>query len=335
MTLLSLRKVSRAYGDVIAASSVDLDIAAGSRTAIVGPSGSGKTTLLRLIAGFEAPDSGSIFLDGQPLADATSFVPAHKRGIGYVAQEGALFPHLTVAENIAFGLNRHEERDTRVNALLDLVGLPRPMATRRPHELSGGQQQRVALARALARQPRLMLLDEPFSALDTGLREGLRDLVAEVLSRAGVTTLFVTHDQSEALSFADNVALMRDGAIVQSGTPEDLYFHPLDAETARFFGEAIVLDAATAGALGTLDADAGTALMLRPEQVELSPAVNGAPIYGCILSRTFRGSTCRLLVETSHAPSLQFKLDYPSTEAPEVGAVVGLSVKGKPHQFPG
>src|SRR5690606_11001495 len=137
--------------------------------------------------------------------------------------EGALFPHLTVAENIAFGLNRGDERETRVNVLLDLVGLPRQMATRRPHELSGGQQQRVALARALARQPRPMLLDEPFSALDTGLHEGLRDLVAEVLSRAGVTTLFVTHDQSEALSFADNVALMRDGAIVQSGTPEDLY----------------------------------------------------------------------------------------------------------------
>src|SRR5690606_11958915 len=129
---------------------------------------------------------GSIILDDHPLADATSSVPAHKRGIGYVAQEGALFPHLTVAENIALGLNRGDERETRVNVLLDLVGLPRQMATRRPHELSGGQQQRVALARALARQPRLMLLDEPFSALDTGLREGLRDLVAEVLSRAGV-----------------------------------------------------------------------------------------------------------------------------------------------------
>jgi len=334
MTCLFLRNVAKTYGEVVAAADVSLDVAAGSRTAIVGPSGSGKTTLLRLIAGFESPDRGSIILGADTLADGNGSIPAHRRGIGYVAQEGALFPHLTVAENIAFGLGRGDDREAAVHALLDLVGLPRSMATRRPHELSGGQQQRVALARALARRPRLMLLDEPFSALDTGLREGLRDLVADVLSKAGVTTLFVTHDQSEALSFADHVALMRDGVIVQSGSPEDLYFRPRDAETARFFGEAIVLDGDSAGALGALDAT-NAALMLRPEQVELSPELNGSPIAARVLSRTFRGPTCRLLIETAKVPSLQFKLDYPSVDAPEVGDIVGLTVTGKPHPLLG
>jgi len=331
MSLLSLRKVTKRYGNVVAASHVDLDVAAGSRTAIVGPSGSGKTTLLRLIAGFETLDGGSISLDGELLADESNSVPAYRRGIGYVAQEGALFPHLTVAENIAFGLSGHAERHARVDALLDLVGLARTMADRRPHELSGGQQQRVALARALARRPRLMLLDEPFSALDTGLREDLRDLVAEVLSSAGVTTVFVTHDQSEALSFADQVALMRDGVIVQAGSPEDLYFRPRDAEAARFFGEAIVVAGVEAGALGLHIAPDAPA-MLRPEQFVLSTGGSDSPVSGRVLTRTFRGPTCRLLIETTGTPPfLQFKLDYPSATAPEVGAAIGLKVVGEPH----
>jgi iron(III) transport system ATP-binding protein len=199
----------------------------GSRTVIVGPSGSGKTTLLRMIAGFEFPDSGSLTLNGQTLVDSTHAVPAHQRQIGYVPQDGALFPHMTVAANIGFGLaSKGRERQERIAELMDSVALDANMADRWPHELSGGQQQRVALARALAQQPRLMLLDEPFSALDTGLRAAMRKLVARLLADAGVTTILVTHDQSEALSFADQLAVMRNGRLVQSGHPLDLYRYP-------------------------------------------------------------------------------------------------------------
>ncbi len=185
---------------------IDLTVAAGSRTAVVGPSGSGKTTLLRIIAGFEIPDAGQVMLEGETLADGPAIVPAHRRGMGIVSQDGALFPHLSVADNIGFGMERGQvDRAEQINALIDMVELDRGMLDRRPHQLSGGQQQRVALARALGRKPRLMLLDEPFSALDTGLRENMRKAVARVLQNAGITTILVTHDQAEALSFADQV----------------------------------------------------------------------------------------------------------------------------------
>ena len=187
-----------------------------------------------MIAGFDMPDDGTIALGGELLADRGGALPAHRRGIGYVAQEGALFPHLPVAQNIAFGLERSLDRRARVAELMEIVELEDSMAKRRPHELSGGQQQRVALARALARQPRLMLLDEPVSALDAALRESTREMVGEVLSAAGVTTILVTHDQVEALSFADHLALMRDGKVVQAGPPQDLYLAPSDDAAARF-----------------------------------------------------------------------------------------------------
>ncbi|MEO8849387.1 MAG: ABC transporter ATP-binding protein, partial [Casimicrobiaceae bacterium] len=211
MSALELRGVGKRYGAIQGAKDVDLSVAKGSRTAIVGPSGSGKSTLLRLIAGFDSPDTGTVTLDGKLLSDGPRMVPAHQRVVGFVPQEGALFPHLSVESNIAFGITGGAAaRALRVLELMDLVALDRTLLRRWPHELSGGQQQRVALARALAHRPTLMLLDEPFSALDTGLRAATRKAVAQLLSAAGITTILVTHDQAEALSFADQLAVMRD-----------------------------------------------------------------------------------------------------------------------------
>ena len=202
MSTLELQQIGKSYQSVRVLEGIDLQVTAGSRTAIVGPSGSGKTTLLRIIAGFETPDSGKVILQGNPLFDQSTHVPAHKRGIGFVPQDGALFPHFTVAGNIAYGLKgSKQDKARRIDKLMEMVALDRRLAQLWPHEISGGQQQRVALARALAQSPVLMLLDEPFSALDTALRASTRKAVAELLSQANIASILVTHDQSEALSF--------------------------------------------------------------------------------------------------------------------------------------
>ncbi len=284
MSLLEIRGLTKRYGSVVALRDLDLAIAAGTRTAVVGPSGSGKTTLLRLVAGFERPDAGEILVDGVRLSDAAGGIPAHRRNIGLVMQDGALFPHLTVLRNISFGFDRGtSDVRNRALALMAAVQLDPSMAKRRPHELSGGQQQRVALARALARQPKLMLLDEPFSALDSGLRGQMRKAVADILSAAGITTILVTHDQDEAMHFADQIVILRDGALRQAGDPREVYLAPVDRETAEFLGQAIVLDAVIANgfaicALGRIPvrgASQGSAqIMLRPEQIQLQPAAN-------------------------------------------------------------
>ncbi|HMR31990.1 MAG TPA: ABC transporter ATP-binding protein [Geminicoccaceae bacterium] len=285
MSLLELRGLTKRYGDVTALRGIDLTIAAGTRTAIVGPSGSGKTTLLRLVAGFEAPDAGEIMVDGMLVADAVGGVPPHRRNIGLVMQDGVLFPHLTVLGNIVFGIDAAPDRRERALALLDVVELGRAMASRRPHELSGGQQQRVALARALARRPKLMLLDEPFSALDSGLREQMRNAVAEILAAAGVTTILVTHDQTEAMSFAETIVVLRDGMLRQAGPPRQVYSAPVDPDVAAFLGQAIVLDANIEGgiarcSLGRVRVDSSlegpARIMLRPEQIVLRPAEDRA-----------------------------------------------------------
>jgi iron(III) transport system ATP-binding protein len=246
--MLELTSISKSFSDARVLDNVNLSVAPGSRTAIVGPSGSGKTTLLRILAGFETPDSGRIVMQGRTLFDEHNFVPAHLRGIGFVPQEGALFPHLNVADNIAWGLDgtRHEKRQ-RVDALMEKVSLDRQLATHWPHEISGGQQQRVALARALAQRPSVMLLDEPFSALDTGLRAMTRKATADLLAEAGVASILVTHDQNEALSFATQVAVMRAGRFSQVGTPYDVYSRPVDEETALFLGDAVILPALAHG----------------------------------------------------------------------------------------
>jgi iron(III) transport system ATP-binding protein len=260
---------------------VDLDVPAGSLTAVLGLSGCGKTTLLRVIAGFERAERGAVTLAGAVLDDGRSYVPPERRSVGYVPQEGALFPHLTVAANVGFGLPRAERRGHTVEEMLEMVGITR-LAERLPHELSGGEQQRVALARALARRPQALLLDEPFSSLDASLRTRVREEVHTLLGEQGVTTVLVTHDQEEALSLADSVAVLRDGRIVQQGAPAELYERPADEQLARFLGAINVLPASfregqAETALGLLrlretapDGESSGRVIVRPEQLEVS-----------------------------------------------------------------
>jgi iron(III) transport system ATP-binding protein len=352
MTTLELQALYKKYGAVGALDGIDLQVLPGSRTAIVGPSGSGKTSLLRIIAGFEVPDAGRVVLGGQLLADGPKAVPAHRRGIGYVPQDGALFPHLSVADNIGFGLARNDpERAQRIGELMDMVSLDAAMSQRRPNELSGGQQQRVALARALALRPRLMLLDEPFSALDTGLRAATRKAVAQLLQSAGITTILVTHDQSEALSFADQVAVMRQGRLAQVGSPTDLYLRPVDAATADFLGEAVVLTATLTpgwadcalGRIATHDThrQGPACIMLRPEQLQLTPVAAEAAHqqaeqvgFGTVLEVDFCGPvrelTVRLVGRAEHAPLL---VRSSALVTPAAGDTVQISVLGAAHIF--
>jgi iron(III) transport system ATP-binding protein len=237
---LRICDLHKSFGSTPVLSGVDLEVRSGSFTALLGPSGAGKTTLLRLLAGFERPDRGTIEIGGQLVASPQRQLRPERRRIGYVPQEGSLFPHLTVAGNVGFGLPR-ARRGATVARLLELVGIPQ-LARRYPHQLSGGQQQRVALARALAIDPQVVLLDEPFSSLDVQLRAGLREEVRGILARAGATTLLVTHNQDEALSVADSVAVLRDGRIAQHATPQELYCAPADRALASFVGRANLLD---------------------------------------------------------------------------------------------
>ncbi|MEO7753603.1 MAG: ABC transporter ATP-binding protein [Terracoccus sp.] len=312
--------LAKAFGPHCVLRGVTLSVDPGSTTAIVGPSGSGKTTLLRLIAGFERPDSGSVTLGGRVLAGAGEWVPAHHRAVGYVAQDGALFPHLSVGQNVAFGIDRgslpggRRALEGRVAELLDMVSLDRSLATRRPHEISGGQQQRVALARALAREPQLMLLDESFSALDAGLRAATRHTVSAVLRDAGITTVLVTHDQAEALSFADQVAVLRDGTLAQVDTPLAVYSRPVDRATAEFLGDAVLLEAWVEGSTATCSLGAvplaptphrgRVQLMLRPEQIRVD---EDGPIIGVVVDTDYFGpeSTVRLVLTSDREPGCE------------------------------
>lgn len=345
MTQLVVSDVSKRYGATVALDRVSLSVEAGSRVAVVGPSGSGKTTLLRIIAGFEAPDAGRVTLDGQVLADGPAIAPAHRRRVGYVAQDGALFPHLDVAGNLGFGLPRNApDRADRLRELMEMVELDPAMLTRRPDELSGGQQQRVALARALARKPALMLLDEPFSALDTGLRETVRQAVGRVLSRAGITSILVTHDQAEALSFADQLAVMRDGRLVQSGRPDELYWRPHDSRTALFLGEGTLIEAEigdgfVASPLGRLPAPTsgrrgcGTVL-LRPEQIVLGPSRSEGP-NAIVQSVSFGGSRCFAQLRLAAGETeLLLTAQVESIRLPAVGAAVSVEVRGDAWLLP-
>jgi len=286
VSLLSVRGLAKSFGPTRALDGLDLTVPAGALAAVLGASGCGKTTLLRLVAGFERPDSGTVAIDDRVVAGPGVLVPPERRRVGVVPQEGALFPHLTVGRNVGFGLRRAARECGRVDEVLELVGLA-GFAGRMPAELSGGQQQRVALARALAPEPALVLLDEPFSALDTSLRAAVREEVRAVLKAAGATALLVTHDQQEALSVADLVAVMRAGRVVQAAPPADLYRTPADVEVARFLGDVIEIPAKVENgrvctALGEMairagarSGDAGT-VVLRPEQIEIHTTRSGA-----------------------------------------------------------
>jgi len=236
--IIQLTDISKRYGDVNAVDHISLAVAQGEILVLLGPSGCGKTTTLRLIAGLERPDSGEVLLNGAVVA-GKRWVEPENRHIGLVFQDYALFPHLSVEANVNFGLRgwSRGDKSTRVNKLLDLVGLPN-LGKRMPHELSGGQQQRVALARALAPKPDVILLDEPFSNLDAALRTQVRMEVRDILKETGTTAVFVTHDQEEALSLSDQVAVMFDGLIAQFGPPQQVYVHPSSPEVAAFVGEA-------------------------------------------------------------------------------------------------
>lgn len=289
---LSAVGLVRRFGRRAAVDDITEAVQPGELLAVLGPSGSGKTTLLRLIAGFEVPDAGSIAIAGVPVAGNGTWVEPERRGIGLLPQGDSLFPHLTVGENVAFGVRRNR---ARVREVLELVGLA-DRADSDPRELSGGERQRVALARALAPRPALMLLDEPFSALDTELRVRLRADIAGVLRHAQTTTVWVTHDQEEALATADRVLLLRDGHAVQCGTPTTIYWEPADLWAARFLGDLNIVPADWSGAavrtpLGPFavsnNAHHGTPQVgIRPEAIALESAADGA---GTITSREFRG----------------------------------------------
>lgn len=345
MSSLELNALYKRFGAAVAVDNLCLSVPSGSRLSIVGASGSGKTTLLRMIAGFEFADSGRITLGSQTLFDGNLEVPAHRRRIGYVPQDGALFPHMTVAGNIGFGLGKGLARAERMLELMDMVALDANMLERWPHELSGGQQQRVALARALAQKPALMLLDEPFSALDTGLRTSMRKAVSRLLSEARITTILVTHDQGEALSFGDQLAIMRHGKLVQAGQPQALYQHPVDEATALFLGDAVVLPAFVTGGraacvLGQIPViDPGLTgdarIMLRPEQLlftDTSGLHTQLP-FGRVIDTDYSGSSSVLTIEISGAEGLPvvFQARCSHLATPQKGSTVYVSVQGQAH----
>jgi iron(III) transport system ATP-binding protein len=298
---LSVAGLHKAFGQHPVLTGLDLAVTSGTLAAVLGPSGSGKTTLLRILAGFERPDRGSVTIGGVTVDDDRRHVPADRRRIGYVSQDGSLFPHLTVEANVGFGLPHGQRHGRRVSDLLDAVALT-GLARRYPHQLSGGQQQRVALARALAVMPRVVLLDEPFASLDANLRASVRADVLAILRDKAMTAILVTHDQEEALSSTDYVAVIRDGTIAQFATPQDLYDHPADADLARFVGDANLLDGLAEDGLvhtpfGTLagrddlSAAPGTkvTVLIRPEQLDVRPGVDGQGAHGTVVSASFHG----------------------------------------------
>lgn len=299
-----LEGVSKSYGRVTAADDVHLELAHGELLAILGPSGCGKTTCLRLIAGFERPDSGSIEVSGRRVVSATSSVPPERRKVGMVFQDLALFPHLSVRDNVAYGIRRDPDRRVRTDELLELVGMA-GHASLMPHQLSGGMRQRVALARALAPRPEVILLDEPFSSLDRVMRTQLRVEVREILRAASQSAIFVTHDQAEALTMADRVAVMNRGRILQSAPPELIYGEPATPFVATFIGVANLVHAQLVEGVGLTRfgpvrlvgpsarrPDGAALCLLRPEHFSVREAPDGPVTTDSwqVTRRSFSGS---------------------------------------------
>ena len=342
MTSVSVRDLSAGYGPVRVLDGLDLTVPSGDLLAVLGVSGSGKTTLLRVLAGFLKPTGGEVRFGDRVVAGPGTFVPPERRRIGIVPQEGALFPHLDVSGNVGFGLPRDSQ--ARIDEVLDMVGM-REFAHARPHDLSGGQQQRVALARALAPEPEVVLLDEPFTALDATMRVRLRAEVRDLLKDLGTTAVLVTHDQEEALSTADLVAVMRDGSLVQVGTPEEVYEAPVDLGVARFVGDAVELTAEPSGSgrvrcvLGEIPvrgdlASPGT-VILRPEQLVLScPVDPNAPGQGVVRETSYRGHDALLQVDLDDGTRIPVRVSGGSPP-PRPGERVSVGVTGEARAFAG
>ncbi|MDH6124020.1 ABC transporter ATP-binding protein [Kitasatospora sp. GP82] len=345
MSGLSITGLHAAHGRTEILTGVELDVADGALACVLGPSGCGKSTLLRVIAGFHPATGGRVALGERLLDDGRQRLPAERRRIGYVPQDGALFPHLTVAGNIGFGLPRGR-RSERVAELLALVGLD-GLQGRHPHQLSGGQQQRVALARALATEPELLLLDEPFAALDAALRTELRAELAATLRRAGATAILVTHDQEEALSFADTIAVMRAGRIAQQASPQDLYHAPADAKVARLLGEANLVPAQLDGskadtAFGSLPltSDAGGArrglVVLRPRQLRLTAEPAPGAVRALVRQSQFRGHEHRIELQPQGQDTLPTSLiAYADEPWPADEAFIRVHGQAHPVDEPG
>ncbi|MFI2457375.1 ABC transporter ATP-binding protein [Streptomyces sp. NPDC019539] len=347
MTDLQITAVRKAYGaSTTVLDGLHLTVPGGSLAAVLGPSGCGKTTLLRIVAGFLRADAGSVTLGGRTLTGPGVHLPPERRRIGIVPQEGALFPHLSVARNVAFGLTGLDRaaRRGRAEEMLDLVGLS-GYGNRMPHELSGGQQQRVALARALAPEPQLVLLDEPFNALDSALRAGVRADVRAALQATGATAVLVTHDQQEALSTADLVAVVRDGRVAQCAAPQDVYHRPADPWVAAFVGDAVIVS-------GTAEKDMATTslgrvalaarpsglreglVLLRPEQLRLSDAAS-ADARGTVTDVRFYGhdAMVTVAVDGMDAP-VDIRVPGPASVRPGGRTGVRVTGEGTLHPVP-
>ncbi len=343
MSTLSITGVTKSFGSTRAVDDVTLHVPHGSFTTVLGPSGCGKTTLLRLVAGFLDPESGTLaFGDTVVAGPGIRPVAPQTRRVGYVPQEGALFPHLDVAGNIGFGLTRDERDGDRIAEMLDLVELPADFRTRRPDELSGGQQQRVALARSLAPSPALVLLDEPFSSLDASLRGSTARAVRRALAASNTTALLVTHDQNEALSLADQVAVMRAGRVVQSASPSGVYLTPTDPGVAEFVGQAVVLPATAEGhravcALGEVvliePADGAVTLVIRPEQIAQVATAGSSEVgvRGTVHELSYYGHDSSVRVTLDDSTSVLVRV--PGAIHPAIGDVVNLRVTGQVRAF--
>jgi len=331
---IRVRGVYKHFGPVRALGDFSLDAPEGRLLSLLGPSACGKTTALRVIAGFETPEEGLVEIRGRQVVGPRVWVPPERRKVGMVFQDYALFPHLTVAKNVAYGLPDGPERSHRIGEVMELVGMS-GLEGRYPHELSGGQQQRVALARAMAPEPDVILLDEPFSNLDAGLRGRVRREVRSILSNAGATAIFVTHDQEEALAISDVVAVMRAGRVLQAAPPDDLYRHPADPWMAGFLGDADVLTGHASGGrvhtpVGTFSTSlSGTVtVMVRPESVTLVPDQEGDAV---VTGREFFGHDQLITVALPDGTRLRSRLGPLPTFQP--GERTSVKVDGL-MQFP-
>lgn len=344
---LEIKDLRRSYKGRAVVDGVSLSIQPGQVTCLLGPSGCGKSTTLRMIAGVEMQDSGTIHVDGKLICDTVFRVPPERREIGLMFQDFALFPHLSVADNVAYGLRAgsRSEKRARVAELLGRVDLLR-FIDGYPHQLSGGEQQRVALARALAPRPRIMLMDEPFSGLDNRLRDGIRDETLSILKEEDTAVLLVTHEPDEAMRMADQIALMREGRIVQQGAPYNVYTRPVDRASVAFFSDANVLRAEVLGALadtpfgqflapGVAD---GTAvdIVFRPQHVRIDfdragqgpkpTAVDGTPARAVVARARFMGNESLVEFRMDYDGSI-LKATVPNVFLPQPGAVMWLTVR--------